>query len=343
MSTHASPAGAHAPIFPTTDLTEVSYGFDSIAIKQRKNIVTSRLAVDCESEIIRGVRVKIPLIASNMSTVIDSSFLNKLLTSGAFGFLHRAHTLEAYVAEVKKIQGPLVPVSVGVGVGQYVLSSRLIEAGANVVLIDIAHGYCDSVIDLGRRLKKDFPHIKVVVGNTTNVDMMYEVSNFADAVKIGIGQGFACETKNTAGCTEKQFSCVLKFKHVSKELGLPVISDGGTREPADFVKAIAAGANSVMAGSIFARCPESAAPLVENNGIQKKLYAGMASRYVQETWKGGVKEGTCTEGGIRLLDLGSSLESLLEKYVGALRSGITYAGADNLKEFQRVVEFVRLV
>lgn len=328
---------------PFTSTIEASYGFDSVAIKQKKNKVTSRLAVDCKSEIMRGVHVLVPLVASNMSTVINSAFLNKLLLNGAFGFLHRAYTDEAYVAEVKKVRGTLIPVSIGVGEDQYALAIKLIDAGANVILIDIAHGYCDPVINLGRRIKEDFPHVKVVVGNTTNPDMMREVADFADAVKIGIGQGFACETKNTAGCTEKQFSCVLKFKHLSKELGLPVISDGGTREPADFVKAIAAGANSVMAGSIFARCPESAAPLVDNNGAQKKLYAGMASRYVQDIWKGGVKEGTCTEGGVRLLDPGVNLEALLEKYTGALRSGITYAGAASLTEFQNVVEFIRLV
>lgn len=330
-------AAVHTPDF------ETSYGFDSVAIKQRKNKVTSRLQVDTTSQIMRGLEVKIPLIASNMSTVINSTFLNKLLSAGAFGFLHRACTTEEYIEEVKKIQGYWVPVSIGVGADQNLLAAKLIKAGANVVLIDIAHGYSDTVIDLGRRIKTNFPHVKVVVGNTTNVQMMYEVSDFADAVKVGIGQGFACETKNTAGCTEKQFSCVYKFREVSRQLGLPIISDGGTREPADFVKAIAAGANSVMAGSIFARCPESAAPTVESGGVQKKLYAGMASRYVQEAWKGGVKEGTCTEGGIRLLDIGSSSEALLEKYVGALRSGITYAGADNLKEFQDVVQFVRLV
>jgi len=81
-----------------------------------------------------------------------------------------------------------------------------------------------------------------------------ESNEWVDAIKVGIAQGFACETKNTAGCTEKQFSAVLKFKELSKKLGMPIISDGGIREPADFTKAIAAGASTVMAGKIFAEC-----------------------------------------------------------------------------------------
>lgn len=168
--------------------------------------------------------------------------------------------------------------------------------------------------------------------------MLHETCDFVDAIKVGIAQGFACETKNTAGCTEKQFSAVFKFKELSKQYGIPVISDGSLREPADFTKAIAAGANSVMAGKVFAACPESAAEVIDN----KKLYAGMASRYVQNKWRGGLKDGTCPEGGIRYLDIGEPLEQLLERYSGALRSGITYAGGTCIEDFQKEVEFVRL-
>jgi IMP dehydrogenase/GMP reductase len=166
--------------------------------------------------------------------------------------------------------------------------------------------------------------------------MLYEVYRFADALKVGIGSGAACTTKNTAGCYEPQFSAVLKFKEEARRLGMPVISDGGIREPADFVKAVGAGAGAVMAGSIFARCPESAAEVVEG----KKIYAGMASRYVQDRWKGGLKKGTCPEGKVVPLDLGEPVGRLLERYVGALRSGITYAGATDVKSFQELVEFV---
>jgi hypothetical protein len=95
-----------------------------------------------------------------------------------------------------------------------------------------------------------------------------------------------------------------------------------------------------MAGRIFAMCPESAAPIVEENGCIKKIYAGMASRFVQEKWRGGLKKGTCPEGRVDHLDLGESAQDLLERYSGALKSGITYSGADNIESFQKNAEFV---
>jgi IMP dehydrogenase/GMP reductase len=325
-------------------LLEESIGFEHIAIKQMKNKNKSRLDVDTSSEIFRNIKVNIPLIASNMSTVINGNFLSKILNLGAFGFLHRAQDETKYIHEVQTLakNHEYVPVSIGIGDTQYDFAKQLINAGGNVLLIDIAHGYSDEVIDLGRKLKTEYPHIKMVVGNTSNTDMMEEVNDFADAVKVGIAQGLACETKNTAGCTEKQFSCNMKFKDISRKLGLPFISDGGIREPADFTKAIGSGANSVMAGSIFAACPESAADLVMIDDKPKKLYAGMASEYVQTLWKGGLKAGTCAEGGVRYLDVGPSIEKLLELYQGALRTGITYGGGTNVLSFQDSVQFVRI-
>ena len=323
---------------------ELSLGFEDVAIVQKKNKVLSRLDVDISSEIIKGVKVNIPLIAANMSSVINSSFLIQIMELGGFGFLHRALLEDEYLAEVKKVAKHCqwVPVSIGVGVKEYNLAGKLINAGANIVLIDIAHGYADTVIDLAKVLKTQYPHVKVVVGNTVNIGLLEETVGYADAVKVGIGGGLACSTATTAGCTEKQFSAVLKFKDRAYDLGVPIISDGGTRIPADFVKAIAAGANSVMAGSIFARCPESAAETVSENGdFPKKLYFGMASKLAQAQWKGGLKPGTCAEGKNVYLDMGEPVNKLLERYAGALRSGITYGGGINIPSFQKEVEFIR--
>jgi IMP dehydrogenase len=323
---------------------EISLGFDQVAIKQKKNICFSRLSVDTTSEIFRGFTVKIPLVASNMSSVINADFLNKILNLGAFGFLHRALPENKYIEEVRQVAkySSVVPVSIGVGNSQYVLAQELIRNGANILVIDVAHGYSDEVISLGRKLKKEYPHIKMIIGNTTNPNIMHEVDDFADGVKVGIGSGSVCETKNTAACFEKQFSAVNNFRDLSKKLGLPIISDGGIREPADVVKAIGVGANSVMAGRIFARCPESAATTTEVDGQTKKCYFGMASRIAQDQWRGGLKIGTCPEGTVKYLDMGEPVEALLERYQGALRSGITYAGGKDIITFQENVEFIRL-
>ena len=332
---------ANRPVF---DNPQVSLGFEDVAISQAKNLCKSRLDTNIQSEAIRGVRLAIPLIAANMSYVTNADFCTQLSKLGALGVMHRAAEPRELLHEVKKISRSCswTAASVGVGSDQLTLCNKLVEAGANIIVIDIAHGYSDEVITLGKQIKSAFPAVKLVLGNTINIEMLKEVSDFADALKVGIGQGLSCETKNTAACTEKQFSAVYKFRELSKKYGVPIISDGGIREPSDFVKAIAAGANSVMAGSIFAKCPESAAPVKEINGVRKKVYAGMASRRVQNEWKKELKQGTCPEGKEMLLDLGESVHSLLERYSGALRSGITYAGAVDVATFQERVKFIRL-
>ena len=322
----------------------LSIGFESVAIQQEKNICKSRLDVDISAEWCRGLpALGVPILAANMSSVTNADFCIKLERLGALGVLHRAwRDHDEYYDEVRKIYEGVtstahISASVGVGPEQVALAQHLIRAGAKVVFIDIAHGYCDAVLETAKAIKKWSPHTKIVVGNVVNTDAMEFYNDVADAVKVGVGQGLACETKNTAGATEKQFSAVLKFKEISKKLGLPIISDGGIREPADIVKAIAAGANSVMIGSAFARCPESAAPLVDG----QKLYYGMASRRSQEHWRG-MKPGTCPEGKEVYLTLGEPVSNLIERYSGALRSGITYAGAWNISTFQQKVKFVRL-
>lgn len=322
----------------------VSLGFEDVSILQGKNICESRSDVNIDSEVIRDVIRPIPLIAANMSSVTNADFCIALYKAGALGVLHRAANYDWMLSETQKIAKSCehVAVSIGVGDKQFDLAKRMISVGANIIVIDIAHGYCDAVINLGKRLKRSFPHCKVVVGNTINADMIYEVYEFCDAIKIGIAQGQACETKDTAGCTEKQFSAIRQITSTARKFNIPLISDGGVRLPGDFTKAILGGADAVMAGGIFARCPESAAEIVYQDSKPKKVYSGMASRDVQNQWRGGLKEGTCPEGKTVYLDLGESLESLLTRYSGALRSGITYVGAKNISDARDQARFIRI-
>lgn len=318
--------------------------FQEVCMVPQRNICKSRLDTDISSEVFRGIKLDIPLISANMSTVTSSDFCIEMNKHGALGVLHRAAKEDFIVEETTKVakECSLVAVSIGISNLDFVFAQRLINVGANIIFIDIANGYSDEAISIAKELKFRAPLIKIVLGNTTSVKIMYEAEQYVDAIKVGIAQGEACETYNMTGFTEGQFSAVLKFKTASDKLGLPIISDGGVREPGDFVKAIAAGANSIMAGKIFAMCPESAAEMVTMNGSPKKLYAGMASRYVQNTWKGGLKHETCAEGKVVYLDIGEPVGKLIERYSGALRSGITYGGARDIKELQKKAEFMRV-
>jgi IMP dehydrogenase len=323
----------------------LSLGFDDVGISQTKNLVKSRLDVDISSEIIRGVKVNIPMIASNMSSVINRDFYLKLIKAGAFGILHRADSPQSIIDDCKYLSKECewVAASIGVGNDQFDFAKNIIKAGANIICIDVAHGYADYIAELGRKIKTTFSNVKLIVGNTTNSNMLIEYADFADAVKVGIAVGAACDTKIKAGAYEKQFSAVLKFKELSKKYNIPVISDGGIRCASDVVKAIGAGANSIMAGSLFAKCKESAADIEMINDQQKKVYFGMASERAQKNWfgKSGLKAGTCAEGKVVYLDVEYSLAELLNEYSGAMRTGFTYGSGKDIKSFQENVKFVR--
>lgn len=320
-----------------------SYSFSQVAIVQKENICNSRLDAKIEGEMIRGIRRPIPLIAANMSTVVNADFCIRLYQLGALGVMHRAFSnRDDYVHEVSKIakEIPVVAVSIGVKEQDYLLVQQLIKVGANCIVVDIANGFSKPCLKMCQHIKDHYPTLKIIAGNTVNPDMLHTFHPFIDAIKVGIGGGSACATANTAGCTKNQFSAVYDFRELSQKYGVPVISDGSVKCPGDFSKAIGAGASGVMGGSIFARCPESSGIIVEVDGTKKKIYSGMASIAVQQEWKNGLKEQTCAEGKTLFLDIGESVENLLNRYAGALRSAISYSGENNIESFRKNCEFI---
>lgn len=324
---------------------EFAPSFQDVYLQQQKNPVTSRLSVDTGSWVIRGVWRPIPLISANMMDCSSADFIIRIQQLGGLGVLHRAMPLTEQVKEINKIANSSylwAAASVGVGPDALEAAKSLIVSGANIIVIDIAHGYTDQTIELAKQIKQIFPYVKIVIGNTTNPKLLVEAEKYIDAVKVGIAGGSACETRNYTGCYEPTLATVFKFKKLAKALGIPVIADGGIKEPGDVVKCLAAGANSVMAGSIFARCPESPAEIIEKDGQQLKVYSGMASRKVQEKWRSGLKPGTCVEGKTTYVPVGESVNNLLERYQGGIRSGLTYSGATNIEQLQKKARFIRV-
>ena len=274
-----------------------------------------------------------------MASVTNAQFCSQLYQLGALGILHRALGEKDYLEEITTLTNNCPVVAASIGINDYHLLQKLVKAGANLIVVDVAHSYCDAAINVCKNIRQFYPHVKIIVGNTININMLDEIDGWADGLKIGCGNGSPCETAMTAGCYEPQFSAVLKFRERANELGMPIISDGSIKRPADFVKAIGAGASAVMGGQIFARCPESASPIIEVDGIKKKSYSGMASRAIQEKWRGKVHN-DCPEGKTIFLDIGESVTKLLNRYCGAIRSGVSYAGFNNINDFRKNCEFI---
>jgi len=164
----------------------------------------------------------------------------------------------------------------------------------------------------------------------------------ADAIKVGIGPGAACTTRMVTGFGIPQFSAIYECAKIAQKLRVPLIADGGIRSSRDMVLALAAGANSVMIGKLFALCKESAA---EKKVVENKMYAkyrGQASEDFQTEFYGGLKEKTVAEGVDFWTPVEKSAQDLIDEFLGGVRSGMTYGGARNIKELQRKAEFVRV-
>lgn len=230
-------------------------------------------------------------------------------------------------------------------------AAALVNAGVDAVIVDTAHGHTKGVVEVLKELKKEFPELDVVVGNIATPEAAkYLVENGADAVKVGIGPGSICTTRVVAGVGFPQFSAVLEVAAAIKGSGVPVIADGGIRFTGDIPKAIAAGADCVMLGSLLAGTKESPGETIIYEGRKFKSYRGMGSveamekgskdRYFQDV-EDDVKK-LVPEGIVgRVAYKGELFESMLQ-FIGGLRAGMGYCGANNILTLQENGKFVRI-
>ncbi len=247
-------------------------------------------------------------------------------------------------------------VAAAVGVkGDYLeRAERLIAAGTDAIVIDIAHGHSQHTVDAIREFKKRFGSIEVIAGNVATGNGTKDlITAGADAIKVGIGPGSICTTRLVAGVGIPQLTAIIECADVADDYGVPIIGDGGIRRPGDVTKAIAAGAASVMVGSLFVGTEESPGPTVLRNGIRYKMTRGMASltatidRNVKEN--GGVGKsvedvinGSVPEGVEGFIHYKGHVDEVVRQLVGGLRSGMSYCGATKLEELRKNAEFVRI-
>jgi len=244
-------------------------------------------------------------------------------------------------------------VGAAVGVTSDTLSrvQALVENGVDVITIDTAHGHSKGVIEMLKKVKKEFPKLDVIVGNIATPEAAKDlVKAGADAVKVGIGPGSICTTRVIAGVGFPQFSAVYEIAKAIKNSGVPIIADGGIRHTGDVSKALAAGASSVMAGSLFAGVEESPGETVIYESRKYKTYRGMGSieamekgskdRYFQDA-EDDIKK-LVPEGIVGRVSYKGGLSEVIFQLVGGLRAGMGYCGAKDVKTLQRKAKFVRI-
>jgi IMP dehydrogenase len=246
----------------------------------------------------------------------------------------------------------LVGAAIG-AVGDYLeRAEALVAAGADVLVVDIAHGHSEHALRATRRVKDAFPHVQLVSGNVATAEGTRDLAEAgADAVKVGVGPGAACSTRIVAGVGVPQFTALLECVAAAAELDLPVVADGGVRNSGDLTKALAAGAETVMLGSLLAGTEESPGRTVVRNGVRTKVYRGMASagaaesRRQRETSEDVLDElaaAVVPEGVEAVVPYRGSVSDVLYQQVGGLRSGMSYLNARCLAELRAHARFVRM-
>src|SRR5574341_1793517 len=245
-----------------------------------------------------------------------------------------------------------VAAAVGVRESDMERAEACVNAGADALIVDIAHGHSDSAIDMVHTLKQRYPNLEVVGGNVATPEGVRDlVEAGADAVKVGVGAGSICITRIVTGFGIPQLTAVAECADEGQALGVPIIADGGIRTSGDMTKALAAGASTVMIGSLLAGTDESPGAAVVRDGRRVKVVRGMASltanidrqeveltREVDpEDWERVVPEGIEA-----MVPVRGPVADILHQLVGGLRSGMSYAGASTIKELWAKAEFVRI-
>jgi len=244
-----------------------------------------------------------------------------------------------------------VAAALGVTADAVERATALVQAGVDAVIIDTAHGHTQGVVNVLKAVKAKFPDLDVVVGNIATAEAaIYLAENGADAVKVGIGPGSICTTRIVAGVGFPQFSAVLEVAAALKGTGVPVIADGGIRYTGDIPKAIAAGADCVMLGSLLAGTKESPGETIIFEGRKFKSYRGMGSveamqegskdRYFQDV-EDDVKK-LVPEGIVGRVPYKGELNESMQQFIGGLRAGMGYCGAKDIATLQETGRFIRI-
>lgn len=229
--------------------------------------------------------------------------------------------------------------------------AALVKANVDAIIIDTAHGHSKGVIDMLKQVKAQYPDLQVVVGNIATGDAAKALADAgADAVKVGIGPGSICTTRIVAGVGVPQLFAVLAVAKALKGTGVPIIADGGIRHTGDVVKAIAAGASTIMAGSLFAGVEESPGETIIYEGRKFKAYRGMGSieamaqgskdRYFQDV-EDDIKK-LVPEGISGRVPYKGNLAEIVYQYVGGLRAGMGYCGCSTVEKLQENGKFIRI-
>lgn len=339
--------------------------FDDVLLVPSFSDVLPR-EVSLQSQFTRNITLNIPLVSAAMDTVSEAPMAIALARSGGISVIHKNMGIAEQAEQVRRVKtaevgdaaGACVDakgrlrVAAGLGITEDVCirARALVEAGVDAVVLDSAHGDSLGVISTLKKLKSEFPSLDVVVGNIATAGAAKRlIEAGADALKVGIGPGSICTTRVVAGVGVPQVSAIFDAAKAAEGSGVPIIADGGVRYSGDLVKALAAGGDTVMLGSLFAGTDEAPGEIFDDNGQKFKTYRGMGSidamkagssdRYFQGGQK--VTKKLVPEGVVARVEYKGNVNDIIYQLLGGLRSGMGYCGAHDIKSLHNA-RFVQI-
>jgi len=308
-----------------------------------KDVITAKPGINLveAKEILRQHRIeKLPLID-------EAGQVKGLVTSKDI-----THNEDYPNASKDKKGRPLVGAAVGVKGDFMERTEALLEADADAIVVDIAHGHSENAITTIKNIKKAFPSCELIAGNVATAHGAEDlIKAGVDAVKVGVGSGSICITRVITGSGVPQLTAVYDCAQIGKKYDVPIISDGGTRTSGDLTKALAAGASTVMVGSLFGGTDESPGSFVMKNGKRYKIYRGMASFYAalgrksKETGNVAINDDLndyVAEGVEAMVPYKGTVTDIIKQLSGGVRSGLSYCGAHTIPQMQQNAEFIKM-
>ncbi len=334
---------------------------DVLLVPQKSDVLPNE--VELKARLTNKITLNIPLISAGMDTVTEWEAAAAMAGCGGMGIIHKSmsyadqadmvrkvKSIEADAAEAATDAAGCLLAGAAVGATDDALDrvDALVDAGVDVVAVDTAHGHSHNVLHTVGIIKAKYPELEVIAGNVATPEATRELINAgADCVKIGIGPGSICTTRIVSGVGVPQLTAIMKCAEEADKYDIPVIGDGGIKFSGDIVKAIAAGASTVMIGSLFAGAEECPGEVVVINGKQYKIYRGMGStaamkkgssdRYFQSGSKKFVPEGVES-----LVPYRGLIKDNVYQMMGGLRSGMGYCGKATIEDLRTGGKFVRI-
>ena len=301
-----------------------------------------------------NINLQIPLLSSAMDTVTESKMAISIAKAGGLGIIHRNLDIKKQIIEINKVISKKLPVGAAVGAGsaEFKRAEALLKQNITMIVVDTAHGHTKKVAEIIKKIKKiKSKNTALCAGNIATPEAAKFLANLGvDVIKVGIGPGSICTTRMVAGIGMPQLSAILAVKKGLKNKNIKIIADGGIKFSGDIPKALAAGADAVMIGSLFAGTDEAPGKIIKKNGRFYKSFRGMGSigamnkgsadRYFQTKQKD--KSKYVPEGVEGLVKYKGEVSNIIFQLVGGLKSSMGYLGRKNIKDLRKKAKFVKI-